>query len=42
MRAGERYAEALRFPDRALDAAMAVLTLHHWADAPADSPSARE
>ena len=25
-------AEALPFPDRAFDAAMAVLTLHHWAD----------
>src|SRR5687768_17357233 len=25
-------AEALPFPDRAFDAAMAVLTLHHWSD----------
>ena len=25
-------AEALPFPDRAFDATMAVLTLHHWAD----------
>ncbi len=27
-------AEALPFPDRTFDAAMAVLTLHHWADRP--------
>ncbi len=27
-------AEALPFPDRAFDAAMAVLTLHHWVDRP--------
>jgi SAM-dependent methyltransferase len=28
-------AEALPFPDRAFDAALATLTLHHWADIPA-------
>lgn len=27
-------AEALPFPDRTFDAAMAILTLHHWADRP--------
>jgi len=35
-------AEALPFPDRAFDAVMAVLTLHHWADRVVGSPSARE
>jgi SAM-dependent methyltransferase len=31
-RAVRARAEALPFPDRAFDAAMAVLTVHHWAD----------
>jgi SAM-dependent methyltransferase len=29
------YAEALPFPDRSFDAAMAILTVHHWTDAAA-------
>ncbi|MFA1550571.1 class I SAM-dependent methyltransferase [Actinomadura chokoriensis] len=28
-------AESLPFPDRSFDAAMAILTVHHWRDAPA-------
>lgn len=28
------HAEALPFPDRSFDAAMAVLTVHHWSDQP--------
>jgi SAM-dependent methyltransferase len=29
------YAESLPFPDRSFDAAMAILTVHHWTDAAA-------
>ena len=28
------HAEALPFPDRSFDAAMAILTVHHWTDQP--------
>jgi hypothetical protein len=29
------YAESLPFPDESFDAGMAILTVHHWTDAPA-------
>ncbi|WP_327586420.1 class I SAM-dependent methyltransferase [Nonomuraea sp. NBC_00507] len=29
------YAECLPFPDQSFDAAMAILTVHHWTDATA-------
>ncbi|CAN5496532.1 hypothetical protein BH18ACT1_BH18ACT1_19090 [soil metagenome] len=32
-------AEVLPFPDGAFDAALAVLTLHHWSDLPRAWPS---